>query len=348
MNTRFDASFFIEGLMIAAPEALLALFVLPTILVFHVILVRRPAVRFSAFVDLRHAGSGVRSYFRWIPATLFVLAFVLLTFAAARPQIGRGEVRSTREGVAMMLVCDRSDSMRNTMNVSGQFERRIDVVKRVVNDFVLGNEETGLEGRPNDLIGGVAFAGYAHTIAPLSRTHEPLVGQVQNLQLETNRQAAGTAIGDALALALARLDEAEKRLAESSGSEEFTIASKVIVLITDGEENAGQFRATNAAKLCADEGVRVYTIGIVGGRSGAADERLLRHIANQTDGRYWRATNEQSLKEAYQAIDELERTAVEEITHMIYEEAFMDLGRWGLYSALLGVLLSATVLRRLP
>lgn len=325
----------------------------------------RAAVAFSDIRLVEPAGATIRQRLLWLPPLLRALAFVCLAVALARPQAGIGEVRTSVQGVAMILVVDRSLSMQLPMQYRGSAASRLDVVKSVLRDFVHGDGRA-LPGRKNDLMGLVVFAGFADTLAPLTRSHEVVTTFVDNIDLATSQVEGGTAVGDGIALAAARLMRAEeelKRRARDDDAPDFEIKSKVIVLLTDGDENRGEMRAPRAAELAREWGIRVYTIG-VGDESGGLirnrgqiltiprgtgfDERVLRLIADRTGGRYWRATDGEALRRVYEEIDRLEKSDIISTEFTSYEEAFMPWAAAALAALALELLLTLTVLRRAP
>ncbi|MFM9958008.1 MAG: vWA domain-containing protein [Phycisphaerales bacterium] len=373
------------------PEFLWLLALVPALLILRRLLARRmrPAVVFSS---LAHAGTlrgGTRRFFRWVPTFLRALALSSLIVALARPQFGTGQVKTTTNGVAMMIVVDRSASMNDPFSFQGQERSKIEVTREVVASFVEGDGKT-LKGRPGDMIGLVTFAKYADTVCPLVRVHSTLVQLVRRIQLvgaSMNEPEAGTAIGEGLALAAARLRDVERELKRRSESGEasraemraaaeknkgepseekgspslppgiraddsFTLKSKAIVLLTDGEENMGEITALQAAELCRQWGIKVYAIGIgAGGNRGPVRQRLangmvvmrmgggfndavLKQIAEVTGGKYFPANDPESLVRVYQEIDALEKseTVTEEYTD--YEEKFV------LFAAAAGALLA--------
>jgi len=328
---------------------------------------RRGSVRFSS----RQLMAGVRPSWRvrLLPTLplLHMLALGALIVALARPQRGVGEVRTTAEGVAIMFVVDRSWSMNQQLD-QRESTTRIDVVKKLCKEFISGNTR-GLRGRPDDLIGLVTFARMAETVCPLVRIHETLGKLVDTIQLAHPQAVdAGTAIGEGLALAAARLKDAEEDLARRNAGEadpNFKIKSKVIVLLTDGAENGTMIMASQAAQLCANWGIRVYAVGIGGTgqmvtrqtpfgpqrmriRRDDVDEDLLNSVAEMTGGLYRAASNEKALGDVYHEIDQLEKTEIHSKEYTSYEEQFIP---WAIAAA--GLLLAelaigSTVLRRVP
>ncbi len=342
------------------PLWLLALLLVPLFASLHVRRHRRVVVRFAAIERIKDSGRSMRQRLRWAPIVMRCAALTLLAVAMARPREGIGEVRSMVDGVAMMAVLDRSGSMAEAMEIDGREMTKLDVLKGTFREFVSGTNAieapTGarrngpeLPGRVHDLVGLVQFSGIAETVSPLSGVHETLIKRAEEIELApTTGFEAGTAIGEGIALAAARLKDAEKELqaredalhaaiadddteaTTKTGADEFTIRSKIIILFTDGDENEGEIRVPAATKLCQDWGIKVYTIGIGGApRRGfmrlptsSYDERVLKHIAEATGGVYRRAENATALREVYKEIDELEKTEVRSIEYTSYNELF--------------------------
>jgi Ca-activated chloride channel family protein len=272
------------------------------------------------------------------------LALVALVIAIARPQAGLNPVRNITEGVAIAMVVDRSGSMNRTMDFRGEQETKLEVVKAVFGEFLLGNDAE-LGGRPNDLVGIVAFAGQADTISPLTHSHEALVELLQTLEIVRGYGGGGTAIGDAIALGAARLRTAEQEISEDEGGGSFTIRSKVMILLTDGEHNAGERTPAQGVSLAEEWGIRIHTIGFGGGRDGAS---LLEGIAGATGGVYQRAEDEQGLRSVYEEIDRLEKTEIEAIEYLSFREYFLPFAIAAALLLALEILLSYTLLRRVP
>lgn len=317
-----------SGLVLAYPWMLALLSLIPVVITVRLLRNPEPAARFGAHLHLELVGRSARERLMWLPSALRCLTIAAIVVSLARPQLGVGEVRTVTNGVAIMAVIDRSFSMGDQMQYDGETLTRLDTVKRVFNEFVEGSpekvtEDDALKGRTGDLIGLIKFAGIAETACPLVRVHSTLTDLALQITLATSAGGdpeAGTAIGDGLALAIARLESAENDLAQRGTDDElgeqardpdFNITSKVIVLLTDGDENNTEIQATDAARLAADRGITIYTIGIgsSGGRYGF-NPALLQFIANTTNGKYWPATDAQALRSIYNEINELEKTEV--------------------------------------
>jgi len=328
---------------------------------------RSAAVAYAPVSRLGSAGRSVRARLSFLPGLLRVVALGALVVAIARPQAVSGETRTTTKGIALELVIDRSGSMEDPMRVAGQAMTKLEAVKMVVRDFVLGDPDRGPEmrGRQGDLVGVIEFGTYADTVCPLVRDTAAVAELINDIQIPRRNDERGTAIGEALALAAARLRDAEAEIANRAGGDQeaadFVVKGKVVILLTDGVNSAGQIEPMAAANLAAEWGIRVYTIGVGGeGRvrrtplgnmrvgGGGIDERTLSAIAETTGGRFFRANDEQSLREIYSAIDELERTEIDIVEYTNADELF---GSFAMLAGalLLGeLLLSMTVFRRLP
>jgi Ca-activated chloride channel homolog len=352
-------------------------------------LLRRPrsvGVRFSSIRTAASSGASLRSRLRHLPLIFRVLAVLLLAVGLARPQQGREEVRDVSEGIAIEMVIDRSGSMGQELIYEGAQANRLAVVKKIFKEFVLGDGRD-LGGRPNDLIGMVSFARYADTICPLTLSHGALDRFIESIQVATRKNEDGTAIGDALALAAARLKTAEELLKSTYGKlpaqgsrdaaesgapvlqapgagKEYRIRSKVAILLTDGQNNAGKRSPIEAARLAKEWGIKVYAIGI-GGRESfvtirtpfgdykapggpGVDEPTLKAIADETGGAFWLAESAEKLHQIYKEIDKLERTEIESVRHIDYAERFAPFVLAALALLLLEQILISTVFRRIP
>jgi Ca-activated chloride channel homolog len=284
-----------------------------------------------------------------------ILALVLLTVAIARPREILGKKKQSSDGIAIELVVDRSSSMDHKVNFEGETVNRLELVKRVLKNFVLGNSAS-LKGRPNDLIGMISFARYGDTVCPLVRNPEAVGQFIDALQLAQVRAEDGTAIGDALMLAASRLHQAEKDLKQQlkQGFESpIELQSKIIILLTDGSNNAGQISPQQAALKAKEWGVKIYTIGLSEAQNksiwsfgSGVDEDLLKAMADHTGGQYFKVQSPDQLSKVYTEIDQLEQSRVELAEYARGKELY---GFWGMLAALLLVLewfLNATWLRR--
>jgi Ca-activated chloride channel family protein len=327
---------------------------------------RRPrGVRFSSTDHAGRSGRSLRQRLRFVPLALRVLVLLLLAVALARPQQGKEQVRDVSKGIAIEMVVDRSGSMGAEMDFGGERLTRLDVVKRVFEEFVQGNRR-GLPGRPNDLIGMVAFARYADTICPLTLAHGALGRFLESVRLVQRENEDGTAIGDAIALAAARLQTAEQTLADQARDPDRTyeIKGKAIILLTDGQNNRGKRSPQQAAELAAEWGIKVHTIGVGGGQGvttirtpfgdykvptgPGVDTRALEGIAAATGGTFHTAEDAESLRQVYEEIDRLEKSEFEAVRYVDYRELFAPFAFAALMVLFAEVAASCTVFRRLP
>jgi Ca-activated chloride channel family protein len=303
-----------------------------------------PAVRFPSLDVLRAVAPAGARRRRAILGLLRAAALGLLVVALARPQLGTAETTVHREGVDVVLAVDVSGSMlAEDFQLAGRRTSRLDAVKDVVRQFVTA--------RPQDRIALVLFAARPYTQAPLTLDHGWLL---QNLdRAHVGMIEDGTAVGSALATAT-------NRLRASSAP------SKFVVLLTDGQNNAGNITPQTAADAAAALGIKVYTVGA--GSQGMApypvkdlfgntvyrpmqvdiDEATLEQIAATTGARYFRATDTDSLRRVYEEIDEAEKAPFEAPEFLDYREVYPWLLWPALALLLLEVGLGETVLRKLP
>lgn len=348
----------------AHPWVLWALVLVPLVLVAGWARTRRGRVLYPSAGLAGLAGVSVRTRLLRLPLLIRGLALACLVVAIARPQDVRGLVRTTTEGIAMQLVIDRSSSMTETIEIDARVTDRLSAVKQVAQEFIGGNGGD-LPGRSGDMIGVIAFGSYADTICPLVREHEALLELVGDIRVSPLRADQGTAIGDAVALAAARLREAEKEIARGLGDgagdgqgskPDFSIKSKAIVLLTDGRNNRGEIDPESAAALCRDWGITLYTVGIGGGVRefmgrriavpASIDTAAMTGMAEMTGGRFFLADSAQALRDIYAVIDELETTEIETSESADYQERYTFFAALGLGLLGLEVLLSSVWLRR--
>jgi Ca-activated chloride channel family protein len=278
---------------------------------------------------------------RWLPPALRALGLSLLVVALAGPLNGF-QVRPDRANVIdIMLAVDVSGSMQQQDFVLGGKRRdRLYVTKAAVRDFIESRKVREGDRYGVDRIGLIVYAGLPWTQCPLTLDYRVLEHEVERAQINMDRNKDGTAIGSAIGLAVRRLSQSEAK-------------SKVVILLTDGLHNRGELDPITAAQLAAKFGIRVYTIGagatdarnagagFFGGQQTEIDEEALRKIATITGARYYRATDTDSLREAYAEIDALETTEIDLGEYYEYREAFMP---W--LGAGLVALLAAVFVRR--
>ena len=298
------------------------------------------AIQISTVEGVARAPKSVRYYLRHLPFALRAAAFGLLVVALARPQQIEQNVRTSSEGIDIMLAIDVSASM-----LARDFEPdRITAAKEVAGSFI--------SDRYGDRIGLVAFAAEAFTQSPLTTdqsTLQTLLAQIRSGLIDDS----GTAIGNGLASAINRLRESDAK-------------SKVVILLTDGVNNRGEITPITAAEIAKAQNIRVYTIGV--GTEGMApypavdmfgnitfvkqkveiDEKTLTAMAEMTGGRYFRATDNAKLKAIYDEINQLEKSKVEVTEHLSYHEQFLAWVLAALGLLLAEFLLANLVLKRIP
>lgn len=291
----------------------------------------KSAVRFSSVNLAKQLTPTLRQRMAWLPGVLTIAAVLAMIIGLAQPREGREQTVTDSEGIAIEMVVDRSGSMQAMdFQVDGEHVDRLTAIKNVAGKFISGGDT--LKGRFSDLVGLIAFAGYADGETPPTLDHAFLESQLNNTQIVTNRSEDGTAIGDAISLAVEKLNALDARQKEK-------VQSKVIILLTDGENNAGQLDPIQAAELAETMGIKIYTIGV--GTKGQApmpvedpftgrqviqwvqvsiDEETLSKVADITHGKYFRATDTDSLEKIYSEIDQLEKTKVEAHHFVDYRE----------------------------
>ncbi|MBQ7177347.1 MAG: VWA domain-containing protein [Victivallales bacterium] len=322
---------------------------------------RRGALRFSSLASVKAAGHSWRVRFSFMPLALQLLAFLLLVIALARPQAGNEKIQNISQGVAIEMLLDRSTSMSLFMQDGGGARQRFELAKKVFNDFVFGNG-ADMNGRKEDLVGLVTFARYADTICPLTLSHEVLRPFLNTVKMAEIQEEDGTAIGDALMLAAARLHTVEENLRQQSkkAKEDYKIQSKVIILLTDGENNCGRKTVAQAGEMVAKWGIKLYVITITGDAYQQYGNRLrrvmtrppdlqeLEGIAQATGGFCKKAWDAKSLRELYSEIDKLEKSQVESTSYIDYKELCQPFMLAAFICQALALFLSTTVFRRLP
>ena len=280
----------------------------------------------------------IKQRLRHLPYLLKIIASALLIIAIARPQSSTNWEESTTEGIDIVLAMDISGSML----AQDLKPDRLEASKNVAMDFI--------NKRINDRVGLVIFAGKSFTQCPLTTDHNVLINLFKDVK--SGMVDDGTAIGMGLATAVNRLKDSEA-------------ISKVIILLTDGVNNSGMVPPLTAAEIAEKFDIRVYTIGV--GTEGFApypfqtpfgiqyqdvevkiDEKTLQDIATLTDGKYFRATNNNSLKEIYKDIDALEKSKIEVTEFHKRSEEFLPFVLWALALLCLGFVLQITYLKQIP
>ena len=312
----------------ANPYLLWLLAVIPLMALYYIYRTRQggAAIRISTIEGVRKAPRTLRYYLRHVPFVLRCAAIAALIVALARPQSVEEGSTSSNEGIDIAMAIDISTSML----AQDLKPDRIEAAKQVAGSFIAD--------RQGDRIGLVAFAGEAFTLSPLTTDQGAL--QTMLGRLRSGIVEDGTAIGNGIATAINRLRESNAK-------------SKVIILLTDGANNRGEIAPLTAAEIARSQGIRVYTIGV--GTRGTApyptvdffgnptvvqmkveiDEKMLQQIADQTGGRYFRATDNDKLKAIYDEINQLEKSKVEISAYTTFTEEYL---LWALAGFLLLVL----------
>ena len=322
--------------------ALLWLLAVPVFMAAHYIYMeragRRPHMRVSTAVPWLAGGVSLMVIVRHIPMVLRIFALVMIVIALARPRSSEEFSKIDTEGIDIALAMDVSTSML----ARDLTPDRISASKDIAIEFI--------SQRPSDRMGIVVFAGESFTQCPLTTDRATLINLMKEVQ--TGVIEDGTAIGNGLATAVARLKDSDAK-------------SRVVILLTDGVNNSGEVSPQMAAEIAKTYGIRVYTIGV--GKEGEApypvmtpwgvqvqnmkveiDEALLKEIAESTGGRYFRATDNTKLAEIYGEINKMEKARTTVDSFPVYEELFGRYLFWALLALLLGMLINWFVIRRLP
>lgn len=302
-----------------------------------------PRLQVSSTLAFRHAPTTWKLWLIHAPFLLRCLAYVMIVIVLCRPQTSNSWSDRTVEGIDIMLCMDISTSML----AEDLRPNRIEAAKKVASEFI--------SGRPNDNIGLTIFSGESFTQCPMTTDHAVLLNLFNNVScamVQRGIMEDGTAIGMGLANAISRLKDSKAK-------------SKVIILLTDGSNNAGDISPLTAAEIAKSFGIRVYTIGV--GTNGQArypmtvaghvqyvnipveiDTKTLASIAGTTNGEFYRATDNSKLREVYQEIDKLEKTKMNVKEYRKRYEAFLPFALAACLLLLVELLLRETILKKLP
>jgi len=324
----------------ASPYFLYGLIIIPLLIIWYIFRGRKQSayVRFTDTSFFAKLPKTWRSYVRHLLFVLELGAMALLFIAMARPQSSSTNQTINVEGIDIVMTIDISSSML----AQDLKPDRLEAAKSVVAEFI--------KGRPEDRIGLVVFASETFTQVPLTTDHGMVLNMLKDMKCGMLED--GTAIGDGLASSVSRLKDSEA-------------ISKVVILLTDGDNNAGSVDPSTAAEMAKLFGVRVYTIGV--GTRGTApypvqtpfggiqyqqievniNEPLLQQIADMTGGKYFRATSNQKLEQIYEEIDQLERSKIEVNEFKRVHEEFLPFVLWALALLLLDFVLRHTLLKTL-
>lgn len=318
---------------LADPILLVLLLLVPMLVWLRYFMQRKQSMQFSSGSALEGLPKSWRIRFQPVLPILYALGLICLIVALARPQRGLADSRVRTEAVDIILLIDLSESMetqdflKNNSRMS-----RLDASKDVIKRF--------LEKRPNDRIGMVGFATLPYAVAPLTLDHAWLIQRMQGLHTGM-LDGARTAIGDGIASAVNRLRESEAK-------------SKVIILLTDGANNFGTLSPDNAASAAEALGIKIYTVGAGGARTGflvqrqEVDESSLRKIATTTQAKFFRARDLETLEAVYEEIDQLEKTEIEIERFTRFEEISKGWILAGVFMLGMEQLLGLSKIGRLP
>lgn len=333
-----------ESFQFVHPEFLFLLLLLPVMAIWRGRWGRPAALKLPSTDDAVQVGAKPRSKAGGFLATLGLLSFALLVVALARPRHGKGSTEIEASGIDILLTLDVSGSMEALdFKLEGKPANRLEVVKNVVGKFI--------GQRPNDRLGMVAFAGRPYLVSPLTLDHEFLTKRLADVKM--GQVEDGTAIGSAIASSVGHLRDSNAK-------------SRIIILLTDGVNNAGAVNPLTAAEAAKALGIKIYTIGA--GTRGEApvpvrdafggmhlqkmkveiDEEMLKQVSAATGGQSFRATDTDSLEKIYESINQLEKTTRKLKKYQQYDELFLWFLAPGLALLLLEVILTQTRFRRLP
>jgi Ca-activated chloride channel homolog len=324
----------------ANPQYLYGLALIPLLVAWYIRRHRGATsdIRFSTLLPFANLRPTLKERLRHLPFIVRMLVVALLVVGFARPRTTSGGENVFTEGIDIVLLLDISGSM-----LAEDFHpNRIEAAKQVAQDFV--------DGRRNDRIGLIIFAGESFTQCPMTLDYRVLKNLIR--KVKPGVVDDGTAIGMAIAQGVNRLKESKAK-------------SKVMILLTDGVNNRGEIDPLTATQIAQTFGIRIYTVGV--GTIGEApypvqtpfgiryqnmpvdvDEKTLQKIAEMTNGQYFRATNNRTLRDIYTQIDEMEKTRIEVKAYRTYTELFYNWVGLGLLLLVLEVGLTSTFLRKLP
>ncbi len=329
-------------IVFAQPYFLLLLGIIPLLIYWYILKNRkyRGTVRFSNLQVFKKLQTSKKQKLQHSLFILRMIVFALIILAIARPRSSFKEEEIQTEGIDIVIAMDVSSSMRAE---DFKPDNRLQAAKIVAREFI--------EGRTNDRIGMVVFSGRSYTQAPLTLDYGILLSFLEEINIGMIED--GTAIGMAIATCINRLRDSRAK-------------SKVVILLTDGRNNKGELDPITASQIAKTMDVKIYTVGM--GKRGQAmypvdhpvmgkyyvpmevqiDEKVLTQIANNTGGRYFRATDEKKLEEIFKEIGELEKTKIEVKEYTRYSEMFAWFVIPGLMLFLLEILLANTYFRKIP
>lgn len=330
----------IKGITFAQPFFFWFLLLIPIMIIVYFFYVRKKTsqIKHSGFELFRGIKPSIRQRLSLMPLIFKIVAFAFAIVALARPQSTSSGQNVITEGIDIIIAFDISTSML----AEDLKPNRIEAAKKAAIEFI--------DSRPNDRIGLVVFAGESFTQCPLTTDHAVLKNLLSDVK--SGVLADGTALGEGLATAVNRIRNSKAK-------------SKVIILLTDGVNNLGAIAPETAGEIAKTFGIRVYTIGA--GTRGMApypfktpfgtqyqnvevqiDEDVMQKIANETDGKYFRATNSSKLKEIYTSIDKLEKTKIDVTEYRHHTEEFYPWALVALLFLLADIILRFTIFKSIP
>ncbi|WP_304943563.1 VWA domain-containing protein [Vallitalea guaymasensis] len=311
---------------------------IPLIIYIFIIKKNKSTLKFSSVKLLKSSGLR-KTYKHKIGKYMICLSLIILVVALSRPQLTSQPDTIQEKGIDIAMVLDVSGSMESV-----DFKpNRLEVAKKTIEDFV--------EERPSDRLALVIFAGTAYTRIPLTLDHNIVKQSLEEITTESVNDN-GTAIGMAISVGLNRLKKSDSQ-------------SKVMILVTDGENNAGAIKPNTASDLAEELGIKIYTIGVgtdetiypevdIFGQTryqryeGGLDEELLKGIAEKTGGKYYRARDPQAMSKIFSDINELEKTKFDRDDFVQYKELAFDLIKVALILLLLGIFLDRYFYIQIP
>ena len=321
-----------SALTFARPWLLLLLLAIPLLAYLRGKRGRAAALTYSSTATLRAMGKQSASRAGKILRTLLLASLAIFVVGLARPQLGKSLTQIEASGIDIILVLDVSGSMlTKDFTIGGQEATRVDAIREVTRKFI--------EGRPNDRIGIIAFAGRPYVVSPMTLDHDWLLQNLDRVRIGLVED--GTAIGSAMAAAANRLNDKHSK-------------SRVLVLLTDGENNAGKIPPNTAAEAVKALKIHFYAIGA--GINGIAPAPIFTTrgpltdalVAKIADGKFFRATDTKSLEQIYGDIDKLEKSTVSVKKYQQYRDLFPLCLMSGCGLLLAQILLSQTIWKKLP
>ncbi|NQZ59012.1 MAG: VWA domain-containing protein [Lentisphaeraceae bacterium] len=332
------------------------LLLLPLLAIWQIRQRKKQAISYSSVSFFEKQKKTWRQRLLFVPPLCLHLTLICIITALAEPVIEITSQRQDRQGIAIEILVDVSSSMDISMRFGDKDVTRMEVAKQVVEEFIAGDDDK-LSGRPDDLVGIITFARYADTICPMTLGHDAVVHMVRDITINERPNEDGTAYGDATALAAARL----KAMEEKSDDD---IKSKVIILLTDGENNCGSHLPLQAARMAQEWGIKLYTISIqekpeiitkktdkgefLLPAEPSTSDQLLEKMAEMSNGIFRRAYDFDSLQAVYEEINQLEKTKMKAVNYTDHKPAINGLLISALILLVIKYLLGSTILRVSP